>query len=83
VWPTIHALSPLLIHLSRHCGAQPMFESPFHFTVDVIAWAKHLNTHVPSDHWLHTIAYLVMLLVIVQSWRIIQAEIKKQEKKDT
>ncbi len=58
-----------------------MFESPFHFTVDVLAWARHLNARFPSDHFLHTVAYVVLLGVVLLSWRIIQVEIKKQKRK--
>lgn len=58
-----------------------MFESPFHFTVDVIGWAKHLNARFPSGHFLHTVAYAVLLGVVVFSWRIVQAELKKQKRK--
>ena len=55
-----------------------MFESPFHFTVDVIAWAKHITTHVPSGHWLHFVAYALFAGLILLSWRVIQDAIKKQ-----
>ena len=60
-----------------------MFESPFHFTVDVLGWAKHVNSLFPSGHFLHSVAYIALLGVIVLSWRIIQTELKKQKRKDT
>jgi|EP01043_Picozoa_sp_COSAG02_P027402 hypothetical protein len=58
-----------------------MFESPFHFTVDVVGWARHLDARFPSGHFLHAVAYAAVLGVVVLSWRIIQAEIKQQERK--
>ena len=58
-----------------------MFESPFHFTVDVLAWARHLDARFPSGHFLHVVAYAVMLGVVVLSWRVIQAELKQQKHK--
>lgn len=59
-----------------------MFESPFHFTVDVLGWARHLNTRFPSGHVLHTVAYVVLLGVVALSWRVIQAELNKQKRKE-
>ena len=57
-----------------------LMESPFHFTVDVLGWARHINFHAPSDHWLHTVAYVIFAGIMLLSWKVIQKEIKKQHR---